>query len=403
MDERELLIQYIKNQHECEWLDFKEKFYVIKYKKECFIKDIVSFANNLNQKDKYIIFGVEDKNHDVCGISQETIPDISTLENLLIEKVEPQITIILGSFFIYDKLIAFIKIPYSNENLPYVIKNECSGIKLGDIYIRKGSINVRATRSDLNDIYVKRGLQQIVPYEDAIIIEPIYMKGSLPENPTYGRVKIEITNFSAHPLLINNAWVEFHNMFGKIERKIYGILPNQNINENPFQVLPNSKFVKTVLFNFLSRDCITLHFDEDGQLITKTYVKTFFEDVNGRIFKSEPKEFYITANGDILHKIKHRYKEFRQYLKRQRKNILKAIELNQDTGLKLLLDVPCIDFSLILPGYVLGNPKFQEYDICAEMIKIANDVRNSYAIKLMHMRGLPQDFVEFTLGNGKKS
>jgi predicted HTH transcriptional regulator len=75
MDERELLIQYIENQHECEWVDFKEKFYIIKHNKDCFIKDIVSFANNFQPKDKYIIFGVEDKSHDVCGVSPDTIPD----------------------------------------------------------------------------------------------------------------------------------------------------------------------------------------------------------------------------------------------------------------------------------------------------------------------------------------
>lgn len=398
MDEKELLIQYIESQHECEWLDFKEKFYIIKHNKEAFIKDIVSFANNLQAKDKYIILGVEDGNHSVCGIPPDTIPDISILENLLVEKVEPQITIFLGSFFIENKLIAFIKIPCSNKNQPYIIKNECGSVKQGDIYIRKGSINVKATRRDLDDIYTNRHQQYIIPYDDSIIIEPIYIKDSLVGDPTYGRLEIEIKNTSNLPLLINCGWIEFENVFGKIKRSIYNILPNRNIQEHPFEVSPASHFVETALFEFTSTDCITLHFDEDGHLATKTYVKTFFQDVSGKIFESEPKEFFIIAKGDILHKIKLKYKELRQHLKKKRKNILRAIELNQDANLKQLMNVPCIDFSLVLPKYVLDHPEFPEYDICAEMIQTAINVKNEYAIKLMQAQGLPQDFVEFTLG-----
>jgi len=203
--------------------------------------------------------------------------------------------------------------------------------------------------------------------------------------------------------LINDGWIEISNVFGKVERRIYDILPNRNITENPFEVAPNSHFVRTVLFNFLSDDCITLHFDDDGQLITKTYVKTIFQDVNGKVFESELKEFFIIAKGDILHKIKRRYREFRQYMIKQRKNILNVIELNQDTNLKQLLDVLCVDFSLILPEYVLGHPEFPEYDICAEMIQTANGVKNNHAIKLMLAKGLPQDFVDFLIGYRENS
>ncbi|QLY81212.1 ATP-binding protein [Clostridium intestinale] len=398
MDEKELLIQYIESQHECEWLDFKERFYVIKHNKDAFIKDVVSFANSLQAKDKYIIFGVKDGNHGICGVLPDTIPDISTLENLLVEKVEPQITIVLGSFVIDNKLIAFLKIPYSNENRPYMIKNECGTVKQGDIYIRKGSINVKATRRDLDDIYTNQYQQYIIPYDEGIIIEPVYIKDSLVGEPTYGRIEIEVKNTSNLPLLINCGWIEFENVFGKIERSIYDILPNSNIRENPFEIPQNSHFVKTVLFEFTSTDCITLHFDEDGHLVTKTYVKTFFQDINGKIFESDPKEFFIIAKGDILHKVRYKYKEFRQYLKKKRKNILRAIELNQEADFKELMHVSCIDFSLILPKYVLHHPEFPEYDICAEMIQTAINVNNEYVIKLMKAYGLPQSFIELTLG-----
>lgn len=203
--------------------------------------------------------------------------------------------------------------------------------------------------------------------------------------------------------MINRGWIDIYNIFGKIERRICDILPNRNIEENPFQVSPNTHYVKTVLFNFLSIDCVTLHFDEYGQLSIKTYVKTFFQDTNGKVFESEPKEFYIICKGDVLHKIKLKYKEFRRYLKKQRKNILKAIKFKQDTNLKQLLEASYVDFSLLLPEYVLANPEFPEYDICAEMIQVAKNAENDYAIGLMITKGLPHDYVEFILSNMRKS
>ncbi|WP_406762666.1 hypothetical protein [Candidatus Clostridium helianthi] len=267
------------------------------------------------------------------------------------------------------------------------------------IYIsEKGSINVKATRRDLDDIYTSRHQQYIVPYDNSIIIEPIYIKDSFLENPTYGRLDIEIKNTSNLPLLINSGCIEFENVFGKIKRSIYDILPNRNIQEHPFEVAPTSNSVKTALFGFTSTDCITLHFDEDGHLVAKTYVKTSFQDISGKVFESEPKEFFIIAKGEILHKIKLKYKEFRQYLKKKRKNILRTIELNQDADLKQLINVPFIDFSLILPNYVLDHPEFPEYNICADMIQTSINVKNEYAIKLMQDQGLSQDFVEFARG-----
>ncbi|WP_019229259.1 ATP-binding protein [Sedimentibacter sp. B4] len=395
MSDRELVMQYIEDSLECEWVDFKEKFYALKNDKENFIIDIVSFANNLQQKDKFLIFGVEDGSCNICGIDTNTMPDIAILENLLFEKVEPKVTIILNSVLIENKKIAYIKIPKSNENQPYMLKNECGKAKKGDIFIRKGSVNTKATRMDLDDIYLNRHFQEIKPYDNYILIAPIHMKNILPENLTYGKMDIEIINLSNRPLLINNGWVEFENQFGKIERSIFDILPSINIRDNPFEVPPNTHFKREILFDFLSSDCITLHFDDKGYLNTKTYVNTIFEDVNGKFFRSEPKEFFIIAKGEILHKIKLLYKKFRQYLIKRNVAILSAIELNQDEVIDQLLSV---DFSLVQPGYVLENPEFPEYDICANIIRKANEVKSGYVVEQMLIKGLPQDFVDFALG-----
>lgn len=401
LEDRELVIQYIHNLQECDYVDFKEKFYIIKHDKESFIKDIVSFANNQQLKDKYIIFGVEDKGRYVCGVDLNTIPDVAILESLLLQKVEPQITIKLDSFLFDNKQIAYIKVPFKNENLPYVIKNECGSVKQGDIYIRKGTINTKANRKDIDEMYLGRQLQQVIPYDDNIFIEPISSVDSLVKNPIYGIIQIEITNVSHYPLLINEGWIEIENKFGKVEHRINHILPNRNITDNPVEVAPNSRFKRTALFSFLSSDCITLHFDDEGNLFVKTLVKTIFKDVNGKIFESEPKDFFIKAQGDILHKIKRMYNDFRKYLKEKRKTILKAIELNQEETLKQLFYEPYMDLGLLQPVYVMSNPEYPEYDICAEIIQTANNLKNYYVIELMQKRGLPKDFIEFALGHDK--
>ena len=393
MTDRELVMQYIEDSRECEWVDFKERFYALKQDKDSFIKDIISFANNPQQKEKFIIFGVEDSNHNICGIDSKTIPDIAKLESLLFEKVEPEITIMLDSLLIEEKVIAYIKIPISNENQPYMLKNECGNAKKGDIFIRKGSINTKATRKDLDDIYLNRQFQEIKPYDNYILIAPIQKQN----NFIYGKMDIEIINLSNHPLLIVNGWVNIENEFGKIERPVFDILPSVNIRENPFEVSPNTHFKREMLFDFSSSDCITLHFDDKGYLNTKTYVNTIFEVANGKIFRSEPKEFFIFAKGEILHKIKLLYKKFRQYLIQHKEDILSAIELNQVETIDQLLSEQFIDFSWVQPGYVLENPDFPEYDICANIIRKANEVNDSYIVEQMQIRGLPQDFVDFAL------
>lgn len=99
-----------------------------------------------------------------------------------------------------------------------------------------------------------------------------------------------------------------------------------------------------------------------------------------------------------MHKIKFIYEKFRKYLIQNKEAILSAIELNQDEAIDQLLSVQFIDFSLVQPGYVVGNPDFPEYDICSSIIKKSNEVKNSYAVEQMLIKGLPQDFIDFALG-----
>ena len=54
---QEIIVELIKRNKETDFVDFKEFFYNNE-KKHDLIKDVVSFANNVNVKNKYIIFEI---------------------------------------------------------------------------------------------------------------------------------------------------------------------------------------------------------------------------------------------------------------------------------------------------------------------------------------------------------
>lgn len=151
-------MQYINAKKETELFDIKEHYYSTD-KKFDLVKDVVSFANNSNNIDKYIAFGIIDKTWQVIGVKEEEIPQISDIEQLLNQYVEPNLQISLESCIIdNNKTVIAIKIHGENTNRPYIIKKTSTNcgksyIRCGEIYLRKGTMNCIATRIDIDEIY----------------------------------------------------------------------------------------------------------------------------------------------------------------------------------------------------------------------------------------------------------
>lgn len=397
MTENEKVLDFVNRAIETELVDFKQVFYK-NIKNSDIAKDVAAFANNSLNEDKYIIFGVSDKAKEICGIDIKTIPDIATIENFLETKIEPFISVSIGKIRVEEKDIAYLKISKDNFNRPYVMKNNSGNDKIetGDIFIRKGTCNLKATRSDINLMYENNKEKKIRIFDDVISISPISMPKELIKNPTYGILCIEIINHSNKPFLLKDGFIILRNEYGQIERRIYDILPATNIREKPFEVPANSRFKKTALFNFLSEDCITLRFEDDGMLHYDTYAKTIFIDTDdNEYYSDEIKVLYIKASGVILHKIKRLYSNFRTYLKKNEKQLINAITSHKNEELEELLNMKIIDFSFIQPGYVLGNPIFPEYDILAKMVRAAISSNNTKALIQFKNLGLKEDFIEF--------
>lgn len=64
---RETILKHIQDAQENDGVDFKREFYT-SLKHSDIAKDVASFANLVDSKDKYIIFGVDDDTHEIVGI-----------------------------------------------------------------------------------------------------------------------------------------------------------------------------------------------------------------------------------------------------------------------------------------------------------------------------------------------
>ena len=148
----------ISNRAETMLVDYKRDFYK-KLHASDFAKDIAAFANLCVEKDKYIIFGVEDKTRAVTGVDLQTVIGVDTLDAYISQTIEPFVHIESETFEYMGKTVAYIKIAADNTDRPYVIKETCgknSRIEKGDIYIRKGTCNLKADRRDLDAMYRQR-------------------------------------------------------------------------------------------------------------------------------------------------------------------------------------------------------------------------------------------------------
>lgn len=130
-------------------LDFKKEEYK-KESKQDLIKDIMAMANSLNNNVKRIIIGVKKTpiNTEVLGL--ECVEDVASYENIIQENVEPNINFNYEAYNYSDDITLGVFEIYDNNDRPYMMKKDCGGLKKGDIWIRKGTRNSRATRADLD-------------------------------------------------------------------------------------------------------------------------------------------------------------------------------------------------------------------------------------------------------------
>lgn len=310
MSEKEKILGFISEARETPCVDFKRDFYA-KLSQSDLPKDVCAFANSISNEDKYIVFGVEDKTREIVGIKEKEFIGQDSIDEYISQTIEPFVEVECGTFNTDDgKIIGYIKIFSSNTNPPYVIKENCgknNKLSKGDVFIRKGSCNQRALRSDFDSMYLKNGNIIVRLHEKLAIIEPICMEGELVQNPTYGRIDVEIFNNTTRPVLICGGDIVVECNAYTLRRRVVSILPSRMISERPLELAAQSRKVYTMLFDFLSQDCVDLNFYTDGKMDSSVNMSIELYDTDNNQYLSDSIEGFLIARGDVLHKVKFKY------------------------------------------------------------------------------------------------
>lgn len=139
-------------------IDYKQIPYQLKCSGADFIKDVIAMLNSEEGYgyDKYIVIGVEDRDHNFIGLKTE-MSDDADYQNL-VDKMYPRPEVQTGVFKFDGLDFGYIRISKNNEervyevNESYVPKNESSKKKdcvcKGLAFIRRGSKNYVMTQAD---------------------------------------------------------------------------------------------------------------------------------------------------------------------------------------------------------------------------------------------------------------
>lgn len=306
------IINLIISQDENDQVDFKKEYYS-KEKKYDLIKDIVSFANNIKPKDKYIVFGVENSTWNVLGIDRASLPDISEINNLLHSYVEPFIDVELGYLDYQGVTIGFIRIPHHDLNRPYVIskeynKNKGVFLRKGEIYTRKGATNFIAERSDLDCIYHNKGTLDITLYTKELSFSNIRINGN---SYLTGQVRCIIQNNTPKTIVIDSIHIFVHCGSNLIEhtvdfiddQKSVFIKMPESLSQIPMQISSGDSLQKTVYFEISEIAAINLN--KKANELSDVSVSIEIGDVLKRTYQNDAETIRLNVAEDLLKKWSH--------------------------------------------------------------------------------------------------
>lgn len=306
------IINLIISQDENDQVDFKKEYYS-KEKKYDLIKDIVSFANNIKPKDKYIVFGVENSTWNVLGIDRASLPDISEINNLLHSYVEPFIDVELGYLDYQGVTIGFIRIPHHDLNRLYVIskeynKNKGVFLRKGEIYTRKGATNFIAERSDLDCIYHNKGTLDINLYTKELSFSNIRINGN---SYLTGQVRCIIQNNTPKTIVIDSIHIFVHCGSNLIEhtvefiddQKSVFIKMPESLSQIPMQISSGDSLQKTVYFEISEIAAINLN--KKANELSDVSVSIEIGDVLKRTYQNDAETIRLNVAEDLLKKWSH--------------------------------------------------------------------------------------------------
>jgi hypothetical protein len=152
------LDELIRRGREHTALDFKQVQYARK-QHEALLKDVLSMANAHIGTERHIVCGVAlaaDGSRTFAGVPRDNIVDAAIYQQLVHENIEPDIHLDYVAHEVDGVIIGVILLSNCVER-PYAMRKDFSGsLRRGDMWIRKGTQQMRITRADLERIYAER-------------------------------------------------------------------------------------------------------------------------------------------------------------------------------------------------------------------------------------------------------
>lgn len=149
----------IEFENEHTGLDFKLEEYG-KHKKIDLIKDVMAMANAAFPGDRLLIIGMkpDSQSRGIVGLS--TISDAATIQQTIIDNIEPEVHLDYFSHHYDSKLLGIIRI-YNCDSRPYLMKKDFNAdkgavLKRGEGFVRLGTTQARLYRSLFEQIYKER-------------------------------------------------------------------------------------------------------------------------------------------------------------------------------------------------------------------------------------------------------
>lgn len=302
---KEYIFKLIQSQCENEFVDFKQ-FYYHDEKKYDLIKDIVSFSNDSTSVDKYIVFGVINGTWEVVGIDLSTMPDVSTINDLLHMYVEPFIYVEVGQIKYNGKDLGYIKIPVDRADRPYIIKKEYNKqgkihLRCGEIYVRKNANNFIATRHDLDYIYKNNGAFEISIFESTVDIGMIQIRN---DRKSFVQVRTLLVNSTGHSINIfrgtcdistSRNTTQYECAYCEDKTRKFSNVPS-TISVVPVFLSSGMELQKSLYFSISAESIgLLLRKQREGERFS---VKLDLFDVNENKYTTQPCEIVLCFYGD---------------------------------------------------------------------------------------------------------
>ena len=305
MTTEEYISLLIEKHQENEYVDFKRCYYDDD-KKYDLIKDVVAFSNEPSSIDKYIVFGIENRTFNVIEIDENTLPDVSTINDLIHTYVEPFINIELGTINFNNHLLGYIKIPFEQADRPYVVKKDYSKhgktfLRCGEVYIRKNANNFIASRYDLDRIYRSNGTLKAEIFDSKIEIGQVQFHRYA---NCFGQIRVVITNDTNHPINLYKitcdlcsfeSVIQYECVYCEDKSRKFNIDPSK-INDVPIHLNSGDEIQKSLYFQISEESANVLLQKKHSGVTWLVVIKLF--DVNDCTYTTQPTQVELCFLGD---------------------------------------------------------------------------------------------------------